>query len=311
MAASALLRHLSPSCSPPTPQEPRARTLHAWPARRRRLRSSSARCASSPLTPPLPSLDLPLLPFQPAEAGNACVKLEGSFVDVLIPSESKNLHLYEARYIALLEEALDKRNNSFVHFVLDPVVDSSPKASFAVRYGCLVQIESVQKLEIGALVSIRGVCRVNISNLLQRSTMEPYFRGAVSPMMDKPCEGIELVRRMSKLKESMCSLHSLQMKLKVPEDEPLQTNIRASLLWSEKDTFEEYNESFVPGLPERLSFAAYQTVSGMSEAELSTLQKYKIQAMESIDTLERVNNGIEYVEHNIGMIAARLAIQNI
>ncbi|KAL6660588.1 hypothetical protein ACP70R_001623 [Stipagrostis hirtigluma subsp. patula] len=323
MAASALLRLLSPSCSPPTPQDPFARPLHAWPARRRRLRSSTARCASSPLTPPLPSLDLPLLPFQPAEAG------------VLIPSESKNLHLYEARYIALLEEnraiaylveplverpptqaqtqvldghALDKSNNSFVHFVLDPVVDSSPKASFAVRYGCLVQIESVQKLEIGALVSIRGVCRVNISNLLQ---MEPYFRGAVSPMMDKPCEGIELVRRMSKLKESMCSLHSLQMKLKVPEDEPLQTNIRASLLWSEKEIFEEYNESFVPGLPERLSFAAYQTVSGMSEAELSTLQKYKIQAMESIDTLERVNNGIEYVEHNIGMIAARLAIQNI
>ncbi|CAL4984904.1 unnamed protein product [Urochloa decumbens] len=257
MAASAPLRLLSPSSSPRPPQDPNPRPvppLHAWLSRRRQLRT--VRCASSLPPPPPPSLDLPLLPFQPAE--------------VLIPSESKTLHLYEARYIALLEE--------------------------------------VQKLEIGALISIRGVCRVNISNLLD---MEPYFRGTVSPMIDEPHEGIGLGTRMSKLRESMCNLHSLQMKLKVPEDEPLQTNIRASLLWSEKEKYEEYNESFIPDFPERLSFAAYQTVSGMSDAELLTLQKYKIQAMESTDTFERLNSGIEYVEHNIGMIAARLAIQNI
>ncbi|XP_039823850.1 uncharacterized protein LOC120685811 isoform X3 [Panicum virgatum] len=255
MAASAPLRLLSPSSSPRPAQDPSprpVRPLHAWlPRRRRQL---PAVCCAS--LPPPPSLDLPLLPFQPAE--------------VLIPSESKTLHLYEARYIALLEE--------------------------------------VQKLEIGALISIRGVCRVNISNLLD---MEPYFRGTVSPLMDDPSEGIEIGTKISKLRESMCNLHSLQMKLKVPEDEPLQTNIRASLLWSEKEIFEEYNESFIPGLPERLSFAAYQTVSGMSDAELLSLQKYKIQAMDSTNTLDRVNNGIEYVEHNIGMIAARLAIQNI
>lgn len=216
--------------------------------------------------------------------------------------------MYEARYLALLEEALYRTNNSFVHLVLDPVVSGSPKASFAVRHGCLVQIESVERLDIGALVSIRGVCRVNIINLLQ---MEPYLRGDVSPIMDISSESIELGLRISKLRESMCNLHSLQMKLKVPEDEPLQTNIKASLLWSEKEIFEEYNEGFIPALPERLSFAAYQTVSGMSEAELLSLQKYKIQAMDSTNTLERLNSGIEYVEHNIGMIAARLAIQNI
>ncbi|WVZ53065.1 hypothetical protein U9M48_004054 [Paspalum notatum var. saurae] len=87
-AASAPLRLLSPSRSPWPPQDPSPRPgppLHAWPARRRHLRA--VRCASSP---PPPSLDLPLLPFQPAE--------------VLIPSEAKTLHLYEARYIALLEE---------------------------------------------------------------------------------------------------------------------------------------------------------------------------------------------------------------
>jgi hypothetical protein len=49
----------------------------------------------------------------------------------------------------------------------------------------------------------------------------------------------------------------------------------------------------------------------MSDAELLSLQKCKIQAMDSTDTLDRLNNAIKYVGHNIGMIAARLAIQNI
>ncbi|KAF7053020.1 hypothetical protein CFC21_061019 [Triticum aestivum] len=290
MAASASFRFLSPPA--PNPHDRIHPSLLACPTRRRRLRAT--RCSSTPQPPPSPRLEFPLLPFQPAE--------------VLIPSECKTLHLYEARYLALLEEALYKRQNSLVHFVLDPVLSSSSKDSFAVRYGCLVQIESVQKLDFGALVSIRGVCRVNIKNLLQ---MEPYLRGDVSPMMDKSCDGTGLGLRISRLRESMCNLHSLQMKLKVPEDEPLQTNIKSSLMWSEKETFEGYDEEFIPGLVERLSFAAYQSVSGMSDAELLTLQKYKIKAMDSTDTLERVNSGIEYVEHNIGMVAARLAIQNI
>ena len=51
-------------------------------------------------------------------------------------------------------------------------------------------------------------------------------------------------------------------KKEMPEDEPLQTNIKSSLMWSEKETFEGYDEEFIPGLVERLSFAAYQSVSG-------------------------------------------------
>lgn len=61
-------------------------------------------------------------------------------------------------------------------------------------------------------MSIRGVCRVNIKNLLQ---MEPYLRGDVSPMMDKSCDETGLGLRISRLRESMGNLHSLQMKLRV------------------------------------------------------------------------------------------------
>lgn len=52
----------------------------------------------------------------------------------------------------------------------------------------------------------------SLSSLIQ---MEPYFRGTVCPMIDEPYEDIGLGTRISKLRESMFSLHSLQMKLKV------------------------------------------------------------------------------------------------
>ncbi|KAL3353900.1 hypothetical protein AABB24_018533 [Solanum stoloniferum] len=105
------------------------------------------------------SSELPLLPF-PID-------------QVLVPSETKTLHLYEARYLALLEESLFKKNKFFVHFVLDPIAinDTSGEASFAARYGCLVAIEKVEQLEIGALVSIRGIGRIKILKFQQVFTL--------------------------------------------------------------------------------------------------------------------------------------------
>ncbi|KAJ8483729.1 hypothetical protein OPV22_016214 [Ensete ventricosum] len=165
----------------------------------RRFRRSSSSSSSS-VSGSSSSLDLPLLPFQMNE--------------VLIPSESKTLHLYEARYLALLEESLSKKR-LFVHFVLDPVFSSisSSGASYAARYGCLVAIERVKRLEIGALVSIRGISRVNIIELIQ---MEPYLRGLVVPMMDNVSDQEkELELKLLELTEYLVSLHNLQIKLKI------------------------------------------------------------------------------------------------
>lgn len=87
---------------------------------------------------------------------------------VLVPSETKTLHLYEARYLALLDESLFGTNKHFVHFVLDPIgINDTAEASFAARYGCLVLIEKVERLDVGALVSIRGVGRVKIVKIVQ------------------------------------------------------------------------------------------------------------------------------------------------
>ncbi|OVA06126.1 hypothetical protein BVC80_1639g11 [Macleaya cordata] len=76
-------------------------------------------------------------------------------------------------------QSLDRKKKLFVHFVLDPIVTSASLAgaSFAARYGCLVLIENVERLEIGALVSIRGIGRVKIVKFVQ---LQKHLRNYVS-----------------------------------------------------------------------------------------------------------------------------------
>ncbi|XP_059590618.1 uncharacterized protein LOC100244294 isoform X6 [Vitis vinifera] len=154
------------------------------------------------------SSGLPLLPFD--------------INQVLIPSESKTLHFYEARYLALLEE--------------------------------------VERLDVGALVSIRGIGRVKIMEFVQA---DPYLKGIVIPMQDNifECES-EISSKVSELKEALYSLNSLEIKLKAPKEELLQTCIAKSLMWAEKEPSVDCDEAFVPSLAERISFAALQPVTG-------------------------------------------------
>lgn len=243
------------------------------------------------------SLVLPLLPF-PID-------------QVLVPSEAKTLHLYEARYLALLEESLFKKKKLFVHFVLDPIMlsDTSEEASFAARYGCLVKIEKVEQLEVGALVSIRGVGRVKI---LEFKQVEPYLTGVLVPQQDDvSLEITEVNIKVLELKEALHSLNRLEIKLKVPQEALMQTQTANSLIWAETALDLDCEDAFIPSVAERVSFSALQAVSGGTKSEWLKLQKEKVTAMEMKDTLERLNKSIELVKNNSSMVAAKLAIQSV
>ncbi|ONI35812.1 hypothetical protein PRUPE_1G555700 [Prunus persica] len=167
-------------------------------------------------------LELPLLPF--------------SLNEVLVPSESKTLHLYEARYLGLLEESLMRKNKLFVHFVLDPIIveNSTEEASFAARNGCLVFIENA----------------------------DPYLKGVVIPVQDRVPDSVsKLHPKVMQVKEALYSLNSLEIKLKAPKEAQLQTRIANSLMWTEKELLLHCNEAFFPSLAERVSFAALQPIS--------------------------------------------------
>ncbi|XP_019180773.1 PREDICTED: uncharacterized protein LOC109175862 isoform X2 [Ipomoea nil] len=202
------------------------------------------------------TLELPLLPF-PID-------------QTLIPSETKSLHLYEARYLALLDESLFRKEKLFVHFVLDPIAinDTSGEASFAARYCCLVVIEKVERLDVGAFVSIRGIGRVKIVHFVQA---EPYLRGMVIPFQDNiPLTVTDISSKVSELKESICSLNSLEIKLKAPKEELLQTMTANSIGWVKKASLLDCDSNFIPSMAELVSFAALQPVSGMLLASTPT-----------------------------------------
>ena len=95
------------------------------------------------------------------------------------------------------------RKNLFVHFVLDPIAisDSAAEVSFAARFGCLVLIENVsfqtfltwkitslfisstnlmldfqvERLDVGALITIRGIGRVKIIKFFQVNKCQIKF----------------------------------------------------------------------------------------------------------------------------------------
>lgn len=50
---------------------------------------------------------------------------------------------------------------------------------------------------------------------------------------------------------------------------------------------------------------------GSSESELLKLQKMKLRAMDIKDTLDRLEDSIGYVQDNISLVAAKLAIQSL
>ncbi|KAL4559679.1 hypothetical protein LXL04_031822 [Taraxacum kok-saghyz] len=242
-------------------------------------------------------LELPLLPF-PSD-------------QVLVPSESKTLHLFEARYLKLLDQCLFKKKKLFVHFVLDPVVVSSKstEASFAARYGCLVFIEKIEQLDVGALVTIRGIGRVT---LVKFAKADPYLEGIVLPLQDNvPENESEITSKVLELKEAIHGLNSLEIKLKAAKDEPLQTQTANSLEWALKEPSIDCEESFIPSFAERVSFAALQNISGSTQSEMLKLQEEKLKAMDVKETVERLESCTSFVKSRVSMTAAKLAIQSL
>lgn len=242
-------------------------------------------------------LELPLLPF-PSD-------------QVLVPSEAKTLHLFEARYLKLLDECLFKKKKLFVHFVLDPIVVSSmsKEASFAARYGCLVVIEKVEQLDVGALVSIRGIGRVT---LVKFAKVDPFLEGVVLPLQDNvPQNASEISSKVQELKEALHGLNSLEIKLKAAKDERLQTQTANSLEWALQEPFLDCEDAFIPSFAERVSFAALQNVSGSTQSEMMKLQNEKLKAMDVKETLERLENSLSFIKNRVSMTAAKLAIQSL
>lgn len=203
-----------------------------------------------------------------------------------------------------------KGNNLLAHIVIEPVKgDEAGVASFVATYGCLARIESVKRLDIGALVSIRGIGRIKMVSLTQ---MEPFIKSTVMPVRDAyPEDRQPLLKKIESLKKTLAEVQQLQIKIKTAKEVPLLTPLEKALQWAEKGEPDSIVESFVPSREERLSFAALQPIAGASPGELHKLLQERLKSMTTVDTDVRLNNVIEYAEQSRASVAAKVALQSL
>ncbi|XP_076932191.1 uncharacterized protein LOC143597632, partial [Bidens hawaiensis] len=166
-----------------------------------------------------------------------------------------------------------------------------------------------EKLDVGALVSIRGIGRVT---LVKFAKADPFLEGIVLPLQDNvPENESEVSSKVVELKEALEGLHSLEIKLKAAKDEPLRTQTANSLDWAVKQPSLDCEQAFIPSYAERVSFAALQNVSGSTHSEMIKLQNEKLKAMDVKETLQRLETCLSFVKNNVSMTAAKLAIQSL
>ncbi|WIA22334.1 hypothetical protein OEZ85_004648 [Tetradesmus obliquus] len=152
---------------------------------------------------------VPLLPF-PVE-------------EVFLPGSVKTLHLYEARYLAMLEEVLSNpgRNKFIGHVVVeqlgDPVgsrASAFPHAfvgdNFVMLMGTLCRVLEVKSLQVGALVKVQAEARIAVTRVTQ---VQPFVRGNVEAVQDGPLQDRQAVQQqLQQLQTTMQDLQNLSMK---------------------------------------------------------------------------------------------------
>jgi Lon protease-like protein len=96
---------------------------------------------------------------------------------VMLPGEEKTLHLFEARYLALFDEAVLNYQKRFGHILL------SHERSALAASGTLVQVSSFERMEIGVKLQIHGIGRIQVS-AVELSGSAPYILGSVAYVED-------------------------------------------------------------------------------------------------------------------------------
>ena len=95
--------------------------------------------------------------------------------EVLLPGSTQVLHLYEARFLALLDEVIEKTGGLFAHITFHPP-DMNGVGDEGLRLNqvaSLVRIEEIVREDVGAKIVIVGESRLNLNDVLDS---DPYVR---------------------------------------------------------------------------------------------------------------------------------------
>jgi Lon protease-like protein len=94
--------------------------------------------------------------------------------EVLLPGSTQVLHLYEARFLALLDEATNTTGGLFAHLTFHPPSPNEEGLRIN-QVASLVRVEEVIREDVGAKVVIVGESRVHLQNVIES---DPYVRAS-------------------------------------------------------------------------------------------------------------------------------------
>lgn len=240
--------------------------------------------------------------------------------EIILPGMSKTLHLYEARYISLLENVMERDDKMFIHTVVVspweqgtdrpvPTPGAFLGQDFALCYNTLVQVTDVERQDYGALVSIRGEGWAGISHL---TSTYPHISGYVEPMLDEAPKDVDHV--FEKALQLNTILHTIMDLGDRILDENKHCDIREALQWVKQDSQQvRFNKSDDPAVEKasRLSFAALQQVPMLSELDQMKLMQARIQAMETVSVEDRLDISIRVMTEMQATMAAKSALKSL
>lgn len=98
--------------------------------------------------------------------------------EVLLPGSTQVLHLYEARFLALLDEVIEKSGGLFAHITFDTSDvdngDGSSRVGLRLNpVASLVRVEEIVREDVGAKIVIVAESRLNLNDVLDS---DPYVR---------------------------------------------------------------------------------------------------------------------------------------
>ena len=124
--------------------------------------------------------------------------------EALLPGETKQVHLYEARFLQLFEEAESKHASCVGQLLITPSGNVAAVTS-------LLEIEESRKQDVGVWAKLRCVGRIRLAEVDQ--TEFGFVRASVSLVTDDPLEGEDMGKAVGECLEAHAACHELQTKL--------------------------------------------------------------------------------------------------
>lgn len=148
---------------------------------------------------------LPILPLMPF-----------SISELLLPGQTRSLHLYEARFLSLLEHAQTHSNN----LVCVGLESNNGLLSLSV----LASLSKVKRLEVGVSCDLKAIQTLSLHNLLPYSEDYPFL---LANCTAKPLIGD--AQRCTDLYEKLTTISSSITEISNGQNVPISSNVELKI----------------------------------------------------------------------------------